>query len=92
MEETTPLKKGKTHFTTKYSSQFTNLFYVYAHYPKNCKVEIKEDLKGLLWEGGALENKLHLVKWSIVYKAKLKGGLGVHSLSLLNKALLCKWC
>ena len=32
------------------------------------------------------------MKWSTVCKAKLKRGLGVRSLSLLNKAFLCKWC
>ena len=32
------------------------------------------------------------MKWSTVCKAKSKGGLGVRSLSLLNKVLLCKWC
>ena len=31
------------------------------------------------------------MKWLTVYKTKLKGGLGVRSLYLLNKALLCKW-
>ena len=51
MEETTPLKREKTHFTSQYFSQFTNLFYVYVHYPKNCKVEIKEDSKGFFVEG-----------------------------------------
>lgn len=32
------------------------------------------------------------MKWSTVCKAKLKRGLGVRSLSLLNKAFLCNWC
>ncbi|RVW84765.1 LINE-1 retrotransposable element ORF2 protein [Vitis vinifera] len=45
-----------------------------------------------LWEGGVLEKKVHLIKWSTVCKAKSKGGLGVWSLLLFNKALLCKWC
>ncbi|RVX02136.1 hypothetical protein CK203_025328 [Vitis vinifera] len=31
-------------------------------------------------------------KHSSKFKAKEKGGLGVCSPSLLNKALLCKWC
>ncbi|RVW59508.1 hypothetical protein CK203_115574 [Vitis vinifera] len=42
--------------------------------------------------GGALEEKVHLVKWSIVCKTKSTGGLEVCSLLLFNKALLCKWC
>ena len=93
MEETIPLKRGKTHFTLQCSCQFIDLFYVFVHHPKNCQVEIGEDSKGFsFWGGGALENKMHLVKWSSVCKAKLKGGLGVHSLFLLSKALLCKNC
>ena len=36
--------------------------------------------------------KHHLVNRGIVCLYKRKGGLGVKCLSLLNKALLCKWC
>ena len=43
MEKITPLKRGKTHFTLQYPSQFTNLFYVFILHPKNCKIEIRED-------------------------------------------------
>ena len=45
-----------------------------------------------MWGERALEKKIHLVKWSTVCKAKSKGGLGVRSLFLFNKAFLCKWC
>ena len=38
--------------------------------------------------GGAVENKMHLVKWFFICKEKSKEGLGVHYLSLLNKTLL----
>ena len=31
------------------------------------------------------------MKWSTIYKVRVKRGLGVHSLSLLNKTLFCKW-
>ena len=48
--------------------------------------------RDFLWGGGALENKPYLVKWSSICMAKEKGGLGVCSLSLMNKTLLCKWC
>ena len=40
---------------------------------------------------GALEKKRHLVRWKTVCMEKDKGGLGIRNLSLLNKALLCKW-
>ena len=55
-------------------------------------LKLEKVQRDFLWEGGALENKLHLVKWSTICKARWKGGLGVRSLSLLNKTLLCKWC
>ncbi|RVX19759.1 Transposon TX1 uncharacterized 149 kDa protein [Vitis vinifera] len=40
---------------------------------------------------GALERKPHLVNWDTVCMDKRKGGLGVRRLSILNRALLCKW-
>ena len=60
--------------------------------PRIVRMRLEKIQRDFLWGGEALENKLLLVKWSIVCKAKSKGGLGVCSLSLLNKALLCKWC
>ena len=44
-----------------------------------------------LWGGGALERKIHLVKWKTICSNKDKGGLGVKCLGTLNKALLAKW-
>ena len=38
-----------------------------------------------------MDKKPHLVKWSMVCANKRNGGLGVRDLSILNKALLCKW-
>ena len=42
-------------------------------------------------EGGNIEKKIHLVNWDLVCYAKEKGGLGIHSLSIVNRALLGKW-
>ena len=67
---------------------FKSLFNI----PRIVRLRLEKIQRDFLWGGGALENKMHLVKWSSVCKAKLKGRLGVCSLSLLNKALLCKWC
>ncbi|RVX15105.1 putative ribonuclease H protein [Vitis vinifera] len=47
--------------------------------------------RDFLWGGGALENRPHLVSWKIICAAKKDGGMGIHSLSILNKALLGKW-
>ena len=57
--------------------------------PKLVRLTLKKIQRDFL---RGLENKIHLAKWSSVCKAKLKRGLGVRSLSLLNKALFCKLC
>lgn len=54
------------------------------------KVRLEKIQRNFLWEGKALEKKLHLVKWAFFCMKKRKGGLGVRSISLLNKVLLCK--
>ena len=38
-----------------------------------------------------MDKKPHLVMWSMVCANKMNGGLGVRDLSILNRALLCKW-
>ena len=45
-----------------------------------------------MWSGGSLVKKTHLVNWKTVCTEKKKGGLGLRRFSILNKALLCKWC
>ena len=40
----------------------------------------------MFFGGGALEKKMHLVKWLIVCRKRRKG------VSLLNKAIKRKWC
>ena len=45
-----------------------------------------------LWSGGSLAKKTHLVNWKTVCSEKKKGGLGLRRFSILNKALMRKWC
>ena len=59
--------------------------------PRKVKVRLEKIPREFLWGGGALEGKIHLVKWKIVCSNKDKGGLGVICLGTLNKALLAKW-
>uniref|UniRef100_A0A2N9GN59 Reverse transcriptase domain-containing protein n=1 Tax=Fagus sylvatica TaxID=28930 RepID=A0A2N9GN59_FAGSY len=47
--------------------------------------------RNFLWGGMGEEFKHHLVGWDKVCTPKEKGGLGVRSLTLFNKALLGKW-
>lgn len=46
--------------------------------------------RDFLWEGLGQERKLHLLNWGIVCSPMRLGGLGLRSLVLLNKVLLCK--
>ena len=59
--------------------------------PRVVSLRLEKIQRDFLWGGGALERKPHLVKWETVCMDKRKGGLGVRRLSILNKALLCKW-
>lgn len=47
--------------------------------------------RNLLWEENSRSRKLHLMKWSEVIKVKARGGLGLGSSTLKNRALLAKW-
>ena len=44
-----------------------------------------DNAKAFLWGGGNLERKPHLVNWKTVCLEKRSGGLGVRSLSKMNK-------
>ena len=59
--------------------------------PRLVRLHLEQIQRDFLWGGGNLEKKPHLVKWSTVCSNKKIRGLGVKSLSILNKALLCKW-
>ncbi|RVW70775.1 Elongation factor 1-gamma [Vitis vinifera] len=59
--------------------------------PRAVSLRLERIQRDFLWGGGALKNKPHLVKWDTVCLDKSKGGLGVRRLSILNRALLCKW-
>ena len=59
--------------------------------PRRVRLRLEQIQRGFLWGGGNLEKKPHLVKWSTVCLDRKMGGLGIKSLAILNKALLCKW-
>ena len=45
--------------------------------PRIVRLRLEKIQRDFLWEGGSLKNKLHLMKWWTICKAKSKGGLGV---------------
>ena len=67
---------------------FLSLFRI----PKIVWSRLEKIQRDFLWGGGNLERKPHLVNWNTVCREKKRGGLGVRSLSMMNQALLCKWC
>ena len=56
-----------------------------------CK-RLEKIQREFMWSGGSLKKKIHLVNWKTVCTEKKKGGLGLRRFSILNKALLSKWC
>ena len=59
--------------------------------PRKVNIRLEKIQRDCLWGGGNLDRKIYLVKWDIVCSSKVKGGLGIRSLSNFNKALLGKW-
>ena len=59
--------------------------------PRVVRLRLEKIQRDFLWGGGALEKRPHLVKWVVVCSHKKKGSLGIRNLSILNRALLCKW-
>lgn len=59
--------------------------------PRKVRLRIEKIQRDFLQGEGALEKKIHLVKWLIVCREKNKGGIGIKNLSSLNKSLLGKW-
>lgn len=91
VEKTIHFEK-EVNLNLQYVIQFAYLLHVLVYHVLKSWIETRENLEGfpLGWRG--LREKLHLVKWLIVCWKKRKGGLGIRSLSVLNRALLGKWC
>uniref|UniRef100_A0A2N9GE45 Reverse transcriptase domain-containing protein n=1 Tax=Fagus sylvatica TaxID=28930 RepID=A0A2N9GE45_FAGSY len=66
---------------------FLSLFTI----PKSVANRLEKLQRDFLWGGMGNNFKHHLVGWDNVCVPKAKGGLGVRSLVLFNKALLEKW-
>ena len=66
---------------------FLSLFTI----PISVAHRIEKLQRDFLWGGMGNDSTHHLVGWDKVCTPKAKGGLGIRSLVLLNKALLGKW-
>ena len=59
--------------------------------PRGVRSRLEKIQRDFLWGSNASERKIHLINWKQVCLSKAKGGLGIRSLLLMNKALLSKW-
>ena len=59
--------------------------------PKGVKKRLEKIMRDFLWGRGNLDRKIHLINWGTVCSNKKKGGLGICSLSKLNKPLPGTW-
>ena len=59
--------------------------------PKRIFQKIEKLQREFLWNDSVEKHKYHLVKWDFVSKTLAQGGLGIHSIEKVNKALLGKW-
>ncbi|MCH82018.1 ribonuclease H protein [Trifolium medium] len=59
--------------------------------PVRIRKEVVRIQREFLWGGVRGGKKVSWIKWSVVCKAKSKGGLGVRDVSLVNLSLLAKW-
>ena len=66
---------------------FLSLFMI----PVSIASKIEKLQRDFLWSGTGAGKRDHLVRWDVVGRPKVLGGLGLGKLSLRNKALLGKW-
>ena len=59
--------------------------------PKGVKRRLEKIQRDFWWGGDNLDKKVHLINWGTICSSMEKGGLGIRSLTKLNKSLLGKW-
>ncbi|XP_050229329.1 uncharacterized protein LOC126678474 [Mercurialis annua] len=57
---------------------------------KNSCNEIESKCRQFLWGSSTESRKINLIKWDVVRKSRVRGGLGHKNMSLMNEALLMK--
>ena len=91
MEEAVYFEMGKADSRKKYIVKPAYLYHVLFRIPKGVKTRLEKIQRDFLWGEGTMGKKIHLVSWDLVCYAKEKGGLGIHGLSIVNRALLGRW-
>jgi hypothetical protein len=59
--------------------------------PKQVLKKVVRIQREFLWGGTRGGRKINWIKWKVVCKSKLNGGLGVRDLKVVNLSLLMKW-
>lgn len=91
MEKTVYFIKGRLTLIWSNLSILCIYFISFFNTPQNVTSRLEKIQRDFLWGCDALEKKLLLVKWLIIWKDKIKEGLGIRGWSSLNGALLGKW-
>ncbi|KAL6321948.1 hypothetical protein AAG906_035857 [Vitis piasezkii] len=68
-------------------SYFLSLFKI----PSLVAAKVERMQRDFLWSGVGEGKRDHLVRWDVVCKPRVKGGLGIGKIPLRNRALLGKW-
>ena len=83
-------KGGRLTLIRSTSSNVPIYFMSILRMPRSVRLRLEQFQREFLWGGGALERKIHLIKWPVVCSDKSKEGLRVKCLSTLNRSLLGK--
>ena len=87
-EEIILFKKGKANSNKKHLFQRTYIIHVSFCHPEAGEPKVGKDSKEFPFMGDVIEENPYLISWLTVYVGQRKGGLGIRTLSMLNKALL----
>lgn len=83
--------REQTHFYKKHDINIPIYSMSLLHLSRGVNFRLETIQRDFLRGGGNLERKIHFINLKTTCLSKEKGGLGIRSLSNLNRALLEKW-
>lgn len=91
MENNTSFFRGRITLINSVLNSLPIYFLYIFKAPKKIIRKMVRIQRNFLWGGCEEKRKIAWVKWEVVCKPKLEGGLGVKDLEWFNIALLTKW-
>ncbi|KAK5834312.1 hypothetical protein PVK06_018189 [Gossypium arboreum] len=91
MEMLISFMAGRVVFINVVLSSLPIYFMSLFHAPMTVIKKIDKIRRNFLWGNTDGKRKMARIKWDIVCKPKVKGGVGVANVEVKNKALLTKW-